>query len=274
MKLVYVAVIVLFSASCTTRKEADMIVYNAKVYTVDDQFSLAEAFAVRDGKILETGTSGHIRNSYKTTKEIDAGGKAIYPGFIDGHSHFFAYGSSLQQVNLVGTKSWQEVLDRLTIFAQNNKEGWLIGNGWDQNDWDNKSFPDNSLLNKLFPDRPVLLSRIDGHAAIVNEPAIRVAGLVPNQRLTGGELETKAGKLTGILIDNAVELVLKNIPSGSVTQITKELLDAQKNCFAKGLTTVTDCGVDYQAIALIDSLQRSNLLKMRMYLMLSDKPAN
>ncbi|WP_069658487.1 amidohydrolase [Arcticibacter eurypsychrophilus] len=274
MRLFYFAFIVLLATSCSTKREVDMLVYHAKVYTVDDRFSLTEAFAVRDGKIIETGTSDYIKNSYKAAKELDAGGKPIYPGFIDGHAHFFGYGSSLQQVNLMGTKSWQEAVDRLAAFAENNKEGWLIGYGWDQNDWENKSFPDNLQLNKLFPDRPVSLSRIDGHATIVNDAAIKKAGLMPGFKLEGGEVETKDGRLTGILIDNATKLVAKVIPARTIKQRTKELLDAQKNCFAKGLTTVADCGVDYAAIAFVDSLQRANQLKMRMYMMLSDKPAN
>lgn len=261
-------------SSCTSSKDADLIVYNAKVYTVDDQFAITEAFAVKDGKILELGTSEQIRKAYRGAEELDAAGKAVYPGFIDGHSHFLLYGEGLQQVDLTGTISWKEVLAKLTVFAQKNKDGWIIGNGWDQNDWEEKNFPTNQELNKLFRERPVFLSRIDGHAAIVNDAAIKEAGLKPRTSLTGGEVEMLNGKLTGILIDNAIDLVAKKIPASSTAHYTKALLDAQRNCFAVGLTSVTDCGLDHQAVDLIDSLQKAGNLKMRMYVMLSDKPAN
>lgn len=271
--LIYLAVIVLLS-SCDQSKEVDLVIYNAKVYTVDENFSIAEAFAVKGGKIIELGTAEHIRKTYQGIEELDAGGKAVYPGFIDGHSHFVLYGEGLQQVDLTGTTSWKEVLAKVSEFAAKNKNGWIIGNGWDQNDWDNKSFPTNKDLNTLFPGRPVFLSRVDGHAAIVNEMAIKEAGLKAGKKLVGGEVETVNGKLTGILIDNAISLVAHKIPAATSEMSAKALLDAQRNCFAVGLTSVTDCGLDHQVVDFIDSMQKAGDLKMRMYVMLSDKPAN
>lgn len=271
--LAYLSILVLL-CSCSESKDADLIVYNAKVYTVDENFTIAEAFAVKDGRILASGSSGYIRKSYKASEEIDAQGKPVYPGFIDGHSHFVLYGEGLQQVDLTGTTSWKDVLKRVSEFAAKNKSGWIIGNGWDQNDWDSKSFPTNEDLNKLFPGRPVFLSRVDGHAAIVNEAAIQEAGLKAGKRLVGGEVETHNGKLTGMLIDNAINLVAHKIPSATAEMSARALLDAQRNCFAVGLTSVTDCGLDHQVVDFIDSMQKAGELKMRMYVMLSDKPAN
>ena len=157
--------------SCSSQKQADLIVHNARVYTVDDKFSVGEAFAVKNGKILEVGNSEDIINKY-SGEQIDAGGKTIYPGFIDGHSHFYDYGRGLQNADLTGTKSWDEILEKLKVFSKENPNGWIVGNGWDQNDWDIKQFPDNQTLNELFPGRPVILSRIDGHAAIANKVAL------------------------------------------------------------------------------------------------------
>ena len=262
-----------FMFSCSAKKQVDIIVHNARVYTVNDQFSIAEAFAVKNGKILELGRSADILKKY-TGEELDAGGKSVYPGFIDGHSHFYAYGEGLQNADLVGTKSWQEILDKLKTFARENPEGWIIGRGWDQNDWTVKNFPDNEKLNELFPDRPVLLSRIDGHAVIANKAALDLADVKPGQAITGGEVETINGKLTGILVDNAKGLVYSKVPPASQKQIHEAFLDAQKNCFAVGLTSVTDCGIDYQMITVIDELQKNKQLKMRIYGMLSDNQAN
>jgi predicted amidohydrolase YtcJ len=274
MKIIYYFLLVALLSSCTQKEKADLIVFNAKVYTVDEKFTIKQAFAVKNGKVLQTGTSDEILKRFDALEKLDAEGKAIYPGFIDGHAHFFAYGSSLQQVDLTGTKSWKEILARLTKFASNHQEGWLIGRGWDQNDWEDKNFPDQKELNNLFPNRPVFLARIDGHAAMVNSTAIELAGLTPGYKLEGGEIETKNGALTGILIDNAVRLVASKMPSLTPKLVEKALLDAQRNCFAVGLTSVTDCGLDHQAVSFIDSLQKVQKLQMRMNVMLSDRPEN
>lgn len=247
-----------------------MLVVNATVYTVDSSFSKAEAVAVDKGKIVEVGTTATLREKYEAKEEVDGQGKFVYPGLIDAHAHFLGYGLSLQNANLVGTKSWEEVLDAMKKFGDENKEGWLVGRGWDQNDWGNKSFPNNEKLNELFPDKPVILSRVDGHAAIANNNALELAGIKAGDQLEGGSIEVVNGKLTGILIDNATGLVHSKIPSETTAQLKEALLDAQKNCFAVGLTTIDDCGLDYTSALLIDSLQKANELKMRMYVMLSD----
>ena len=264
--------IVLLS-SCFGQK-ADLIVYNAKLYTVNDRFDVVQAMAVKDGKILAVGTNEDIHKEFSAAEEVDAQGKAIFPGFIDAHAHFYGYGESLQTADLSGTNSWDEVCERLIEFAKAHPQGWLIGRGWDQNDWNNKEFPDKAELDKLFPNRPVFLTRIDGHAALVNQQALNAAGIKSSQSLTGGEIVARNGQPTGLLIDNAIDLVSSKIPAASVAQAEKILLDAQAKCFAAGLTTIDDCGVDSELVGLIEKLQESKALKMRLYLMLADKEAN
>lgn len=259
--------------SCNSQEQVDLIVHNAVVYTVDERFSVAEAFSIRDGKIIETGSSKAILKKYKG-ELLDAGGQPIFPGFIDGHSHFYGYGQGLQQVDLVGTKSWDEILERISKFAKENPDGWIIGRGWDQNDWAKREFPDNSMLNRLFSDRPLILTRIDGHAAIANKAALDLAGLKPGQKVSGGEVETINGKLSGILIDNAQGAVYSKIPDPSPAQVAESLMDAQKNCFAVGLTSVTDCGISHKLIPIITELHKKDQLKMRIYAMLSDNQEN
>jgi predicted amidohydrolase YtcJ len=271
-------------ASCKSSDEADTIVHNAIVYTVNDQFAVAEAFAVSEGKIIAVGTSDEIFKKYKAKETIDAKGQAVYPGFIDAHAHFVGYGQSLFQVDLFGAASWDEVVARVEKFAKEHPaEPWIRGRGWDQNKWPGKSYPTNEKLNQLFPDKPVLLTRVDGHAAIVNQKAFDVAGIKPNQTLIGGEIETinlrrngaeSQPTLTGVLIDNAVDLVSSKIPSSTIDDYVKWLSEAQKNCFAVGLTTITDCGLMYNDVQTIDGLQKEGKLDMRLYVMLSDDTAN
>jgi len=268
-------IVSIFLFACNQREKIDLLVYNATIYTVDSTFSVTDAIAVKDGKIIETGKTGDLQNKFEAIEKIDANGKFIYPGFIDAHAHFVGYGLGLQTVDLVGTESWEDILHRLDDFAKNKNKGqWLIGRGWDQNDWPVKDFPTNEKLNELYPDRPVFLRRVDGHAAIVNQKALDIAGVKAGDKLTGGEVEVKNGKLTGILIDNAIGLVASKIPEPDAAQMKEALLDAQKNCFAVGLTTVDDCGLDYKTVLFIDSIHKKGDLKMRIYAMLSDGREN
>lgn len=265
----------LFIFSCKFRQKAELIIHHAKIYTVDDKFSVAEAMAINDGKIIAIGSNDAILKEYESDSITDAKGKAVFPGFNDAHAHFVGYAMSLLTVNLVDTKSWDEVIERCNAFANTLPPGaWLTGRGWDQNDWAVKDFPDNTKLNALFPDRPVILIRIDGHAAMANAKALELAGVKAGDKLTGGDIEVKDGKLTGLLIDNAVDLVSSKIPEANLAQVKKALLMAQENCFAVGLTSLHDCGLDFATVEKIEALQKSGELKMRMNIMLSDAPAN
>src|SRR4030095_13930155 len=157
--------------SCSSKTKIDLLVYNATIYTVDSSFSSAQSIAIDKGKILEVGKTADLKSKYDAAENLDAKGKFIYPGFIDAHAHFMGYGNSLQRVDLTGTNSWDEVIQRAKQFAVENPAGWLLGRGWDPSDWRVKDFPSNEKLNELFPDRPVLLTRVDGHAAIANQKA-------------------------------------------------------------------------------------------------------
>jgi len=274
MKKYYIAVLVIVLLSCNRKEKIDLLVYNATIYTVDSSFSTAEAMAVKDGKIIAVGKTADIEKEFDATEKLDAQGKFIYPGFIDAHAHFVGYGMSLQRVDLTGTNSWEECIERVKIFANENKEGWITGRGWDQNDWAIKEFPNNEILDTLFPDRPVLLTRVDGHAAIANQKALDLAGIKAHDTLTGGEIEEMEGTLTGVLIDNAVDLVSSKIPAATDEQFKKALQAAEQNCFAMGLTTIDDCGLSFPSVDMIKSLQANGDLKMRLYVMLSDEKAN
>jgi predicted amidohydrolase YtcJ len=274
-KLFFIAAVNFLLISCANKTSVDLIVHHATVYTVDSSFSFTEALAVKDGKIIATGTSADILKNYEAKQIVDAQGKFIYPGLIDAHAHFIGYGLGLSTVNLVGTNSWEDILHLIDSAAKTmDTSSWLIGRGWDQNDWAVKEFPSKEKLDAMFANRPVFLTRVDGHAAIANQKALDMAAIKAGFTLTGGTVETKNGKLTGILVDNAVSLVGNKIPENSFAQVKTALLNAQQNCFAVGLTTVDDCGLDYKAILAIDSLQKTGDLKMRIYAMLSDSKRN
>ena len=163
--------------SCSETELADLIVHNGKIYTVNDAFNIAEAMVISDGKIIDIGPEHEILNKYTAKKIIDAKKQVIYPGFIDAHCHFVGYALNLKTVNLVGTKSFEEVIERVEKFSKENDNEWIIGRGWDQNDWDVKEFPNRFKLDELFPNKPVFLTRIDGHAAIANKAALKRANI-------------------------------------------------------------------------------------------------
>ncbi|WP_113639119.1 amidohydrolase [Nubsella zeaxanthinifaciens] len=272
-RLLLLATLLVILSACGKPK-ADLVVFNAKIYTVDSAFTIAEAMAVKDGKVLALGNSEEIKKQYPAAEMLDANGKAIYPGFIDAHAHFFGYAESLNTANLFETKSWDEILARLKTFAAEHPNGWLTGRGWDQNDWPQKQFPTKEKLDELFPNRPVLLTRIDGHAAIANQKALDAAGITKAVELTGGEIMVDNGKITGVLIDNAVDLVASKIPSLTKEEMKALLLQAQANCFEVGLTTIDDCGLNYDAVEGLEKLQANGDIKMRFYVMLSDNQKN
>lgn len=247
--------------SCEKTK-VDLIVHNANVYTVDNQFSKAEAFAVKDGKFVAIGSDRNILRHYYATQTLDAQGQSIYPGFIDGHCHFVGYGETkVRYADLNGCKSFEEVLERLEKHNESNDSEWLLGRGWDQNLWDDKSFPENIELNRRFPDKKVLITRVDGHAVLVSDNVLRIIGLDRANRI-----DVKQG---GILLDNAADMAKAIVPSLNNSQRVKALKIAQRDCFKYGLTGVTDAGLDIRSIALLDSLQQKGVLKMKINAMVN-----
>ncbi len=267
MKIHQVIYIFLLFTSCRQKQEADSIFYNGHIYTVDSAFSKAEAFAIKDGKILAVGSNMEMEK-FSCNNKIDLQGKFVFPGFIDAHCHFFHYGIDLKKIVLYGTKSFEEIIDSLVVNKNNRFMGWLFARGWDQNDWVDQSYPVKTKLDELFPDVPVFLMRIDGHAALVNQKALDIAGITANTKVNGGEVVLKNGKPTGLLIDNAVDIVKNKIPEPTLATQQEALLNAQQNCFAVGLTTVDDAGLELKEINLIQDFQKEGLLKMRIYAMI------
>ena len=249
------------------QQQVDLIISNANIYTVDKNFSKASAFAIKNGKFLDIGSTHEITTKYSALNNVDAGGKTILPGLIDAHCHFYRMGLQQQKVSLEGTKSYDEVLEKLIEFQKEKNTRFISGRGWDQNDWELKEFPTKEKLDKLFPTIPVAVRRVDGHALLVNQAAIDLSGINKETEVSGGEIIIKDGKMTGVLIDAAMDYI--KFPTVSKQESIQGLLDAQKICFSYGLTTIDDAGIDRETIELIDSLHKTKQLKMRIYAMVS-----
>lgn len=260
---------------CVPEKEtADLIVLNANVYTANDKNPNTQAFAIKEGVFTGIGTTIEIKKKYKSDVVLDLDGKTIVPGLIDGHCHFFELGHFMQEVDLTGTQSFAQVIDRVNKFQKDKNLSFITGSGWDQNDWKIKKFPTKKELDLLYPNTPLALSRIDGHALLVNQAALDLAGIDANTIVEGGEIIKVNGKVTGILVDNAKKPVQKIIPEKTVQDNIEALKDAESYCLKLGLTTVSDAGLNRQTIELIDSLQKNGELKIRVYAMISVSPEN
>jgi len=275
MKRIIAILFIAILSACNNDNKVDTIVQNGVIYTVDAAFTIAQSMAIKDGLIVATGTNEEIAKQYNADSTIDAKGATIYPGFIDAHAHFMGYARSLFTADLFGTTTWEETVERAKTFAAAHPNlTWIQGRGWDQNNWPGKQFPTNDLLNAAFPNIPVVITRVDGHASIANDKAMEIAGIKAGQTITGGDILVKNGRATGVLIDNADNAIYAKIPTPTKTAYEQWFNAAQQNCFAQGLTTITDCGLNKSDIELIDALQKDNKLHMRLHVLMSDNDDN
>jgi len=264
-----VCLLLLLFSCAPDNRQVDMIVHNGTIYTADLSFGRAQAMAIDSGRIVAVGTEREILNKYSADQKLDAAGQAIYPGFIDSHCHFVGYGKTASEISLTGTTSWEDCLAIVEKAAPAISGDWIVGRGWDQNDWEVKEFPSKESLDQLFPNRPVWLQRIDGHAGIANSEALRLAGVTEAKEIEGGEIVTNETGISGVLIDMAMGMVNEVIPDLNDEELRSAILLAQDHCFAFGLTTVDDAGLDPEVVNLIDEMQTQGALKMRVYAMLN-----
>jgi len=274
MKSIFKAMLLLLiGATSCTNHNADLIIHNARIYTVNDSFELASTLVVKDGKFIAVGNED-LLEKYSAAAKLDLKGIPVYPGLIDAHCHFYQLGLAQEHVDLRGAKSVEEVIARLKAFASTSEAKVLMGRGWDQNLWELKEFPSKEILDKAFPDKLVVLERIDGHAAYVNSNVLTAAKITKDTKVEGGEVIIANNEPTGILIDKASDLAYAILPEPSREEQIIALQKAEKIAFANGLTTVDDAGLNRAQLELIDSLQRVNKLKIRVYGMISNTPEN
>ena len=269
----FIIVLILGLIIGCTNKSIDSVVINAKIYTVNKDNFIAKSIAIDDGKIIEVSNE-NLDYKYNTKEILDVKGKVILPGLIDSHCHFYNLGLDQQVVDLRGTNSFDEIIQRLKIYDLNNDSNVIIGRGWDQNDWEIKKFPLNLKLNKNFENKIVVLERIDGHAYIVNDYALELAGIDENTMVRGGLVLLKNNKPTGVLIDAPMSMVDKILPDKTVKEKVNALKEAQEISFSYGLTTVDDAGLSPEIITIIDSLHKSDELKIKIYAMVSVSKEN
>ncbi len=264
------ATIALTACSMKQKEKVDLILTNGIVYTLDSAFSKTTAFAVKAGRFVKTGTDSEILSQFTAEETIDAKGMPVYPGFNDGHCHFYGFGENLfRYADLAGATSFDEVINRLKAQHEKHPSEWLLGRGWDQNLWEGQQFPDNDRLEDAFPGKKILLIRIDGHASLVSKAALQAAGITASTRVQGGEVLLGADKQpTGVLIDNADQAVKDLIPKLTEDEKAIALQEAQQQCFAVGLTSVTDAGLQVATIELIRKMHADGRLKMRLNAMI------
>lgn len=264
-----ISVFMLFLAlSCTRVEQVDTLLYNATFYTLDSLQPEASVIAIKDQRIVAVGQQS-LLDRFEANERIDLEGAFAYPGLIDAHCHFYQLGLNESRLSLLGTQSFEEIVDRIKAFDAQYAPSVLYAWGWDQNDWPIAEFPVNTLLNELFPDRPVVLRRIDGHAYLVNDYALNLAGITVYTEVEGGAILKKANRLTGVLIDGPMRLIDESLPEMDRDSQVRALLAAQQIAFENGLTTVNDAGLSRSVIELIDSLHQTGDLKMRVYAMIS-----
>ncbi|HET9010554.1 MAG TPA: amidohydrolase, partial [Gemmatimonadaceae bacterium] len=258
-------------------RPADLVVTNARIYTVDDARPVVTAMAVRDGVVLFTGSAREalaLRGS--GTRVVDLGGRTVIPGMVDAHAHLLGLGQSLRNVDLVGARSYDEVIARVVAFAKGQPEGtWILGRGWDQNDWGDTRFPTHEALSRALPNHPVWLTRVDGHAGLDNAAALRAAGVTAaSADPSGGRIErTTTREPTGVFIDNAKSLVERAIPAPSREDTRRAISAAISESHRWGLVGLHDAGESRATIDLLEEMAKAGQLPFRLYVMVGDDSA-
>ncbi len=259
------------------QQPADLIVTAAHIYTVDDARPMVDAIAIRGGRIAFSGSkSAAMALKGPNTRVVDYTGRIIIPGMTDAHGHLTGLGAALRTVDLVGTKSYDEVIARVVARAKTAKPGeWIVGRGWDQNHWGDTRFPTHEALSRATPDNPVYLTRVDGHAALANAKAMAAASVTAaTQDPSGGRIVRGAANApTGVFVDNAQGVVGRVIPSSSRDEVRAGVLAAIKECNRWGLTGLHDAGESRFTIDIFEELAKAGSYNLRNYVMVADDSA-
>jgi predicted amidohydrolase YtcJ len=258
----------------TAQSPADLVLTNGRIYTVDNARPIVSALAARGGRVVFIGSDAEARAlANSATHVIDLHGATVFPGFTDAHAHLLGLGNELREVNVAGSKSYGEVIARAKAWAKDVKPGvWIQGRGWDQNRWSPREFPTHEALSRAFPNNPVVLERIDGHALLANARAMELAHVTSSTaEPSGGRiLKLASGAPSGVFVDNAQSLIDRAIPPSSRADIRKAILAAIDECNRWGLTGIDDPGENPEVISIYEELAKAGNYNLRNYVMISD----
>lgn len=267
-------ILVLFMSCAESGIDNGFIIHNINGYTFNSagELNRFEAIGIKDGRIVETGTSALLFQNYPGYRLVDGEGKSLLPGLIDAHAHVMGLGVRGLDLNLAGIRSLEESIEAVRRFAAENPDReWITGRGWNQVLWGENEFPAASDLDRVVPDRPVYLTRVDGHAAWVNSEALRLAGIdqdTPN--LQGGVIIRDAdGAATGIFVDAAMRYILEVIPDKTAEDYELALELALEEMARYGITSVHDASTDVDEWALYRMFADSGKLTARIYAMVA-----
>ena len=270
----YVALAALAPAVLGAQSAADLVLVNGRIYTVDNARPVVSALAVRGGRVLFVGSDAEARVlANGSTSVIDLDGATVVPGITDAHAHLLGLGNRLRRVNLAGSTSYDEVIERVKAWAKDVEPGeWILGRGWDQNRWVTKEFPNHDGLSRAFPNNPVVLTRVDGHAILANAKAMQLARVsAATADPAGGRIiRLSSGAPAGVFVDNAKDLVERAIPATTRSDTRKAILAAIAECNRWGLTGIHDPGEDAETIGIYEELAKAGNYSLRNYVMLSD----
>lgn len=269
----YILISLVVLPSCMKGKKVDLVLHNARIHCLDDGNHIVQAMAIKNGKILEIGPDRQIMNKYQADEFIDCAGKDVLPGITDAHGHMLYYAKQKLRLDLNSCKSYEELLVRAEKYQENGNKKFIVGAGWDQSLWRETDLPNNKKLNDLFPNIPVCLYRVDGHSALVNDCLLKKIKKLPTS-VDGGQIVFENGIATGMLIDNAMNLVEPYLPKNSQSEIKKAILEIQEELLAFGVTGVHEAGVSSDEIKILKDLVDNESLKLNVYAMLLDSKRN
>jgi predicted amidohydrolase YtcJ len=270
----YFALVALAPAALAAQGSADLVLTNGKIYTVDNSRPQASALAVRGGRVLFVGSDAEAKVlAGPSAMVIDLHGATVVPGIVDAHAHLLSLGNMLQRVNVAGSTSYDEVIARVKAWAKDVRPGvWIQGRGWDQNLWPSREFPTHEELTRAFPNNPVVLTRIDGHALLANAKAMELAHVTAaTVDPSGGRIVRLAsGAPSGVFVDNANGLIDRAIPAATRADTRRAILSAIAEANRLGLTGIHDAGENAETIGIFEELAKAGNYNLRNYVMLSD----
>lgn len=259
---------------CYKGKSVDLIIHNARIYSMNANNDVFQAVAIADGKIVELGPERQILNKYKSDQIIDAQGRDILPSFTDAHGHMMGLIRQKLSVSLFGSTSMTDLIRRTERYKSKSGKDFIVGRGWDQSLWGQKELPNNDALNKAFPDVPVVLYRVDGHALLANDTALVLAGIDTSTQVSGGMVVVQNGKCSGLVVDNAMELINKIVPAFTDRELLEMLKETERELLQYGIASIHEAGVDQSDFQRLKKWDEENQLSLNYYVMLSNDSIN